>query len=44
MDHYVDEVSFHQGSRIEAIVKLQRKTEKVIDNFYEDLRRESVED
>ena len=32
-DHYVDEVSFHEVSKIETTVILQRK-EKIIDNFY----------
>ena len=31
-DHYVDEVSF------------KRKEEKIIDNFYKDLRSESIEE
>ena len=44
MDHYVDEVSFHEVLGIETIVILQRKAEKIIDNFYKDLRRESVEE
>ena len=43
-DHYVDEVSFHEVSEIEATVILQRKEEKIIDNFYKDLRSESIEE
>ena len=37
-----DEVSFHEVSGIETIVILQRKAEKIIDNIYKDLRRESM--
>ena len=44
MDHYADKVSFHEVSVIETIVILQRKAEKIIDNFYKDLRREWVEE
>ena len=43
-DHYVDEVSFHEVSKIETTVILQRKEEKIIDNFYKDLRSESIEE
>ena len=43
-DHYVDEVSFHEVSEIETTVILQRKEEKIIDNFYKDLRSESIEE
>ena len=44
MDHYADKVSFHEVSVIETIVILQRKAEKIIDNFYKDLRRDWVEE
>ena len=44
MDHYADKFSFHEVSVIETIVILQRKAEKIIDNFYKDLRREWVEE
>ena len=44
MDHHVDKVSFHEVSGIETIVILQRKAEKIIDKFYKDLRKESVEE
>ena len=37
-DHYVDEVSFSKFQ------KLKRKEEKIIDNFYKDLRSESIEE
>ena len=43
-DHYVDEVNFHEVSKIETTVILQRKEEKIIDNFYKDLRSESIEE
>ena len=43
-DHYVDEVNFHKVSKIETTVILQRKEEKIIDNFYKDLRSESIEE
>ena len=43
-DHYVDDVSFHEVSEIETTVILQRKEEKIIDNFYKDLRSESIEE
>ena len=33
-DHYVDKVNFHEVSKIETTVILQRKEEKIIDNFY----------
>ena len=43
-DHYVDKVNFHEVSKIETTVILQRKEEKIIDNFYKDLRSESIEE
>ena len=43
-DHYVDEVNFHEVSKIATTVILQRKEEKIIDNFYKDLRTESIEE
>ena len=43
-DHYVDKVNFHEVSKIETTVILQRKEEKIIDNFYKDLRSESFEE
>ena len=33
MDHYVDEVSFHEVSGIETNIILQIKSERIIDNF-----------
>ena len=44
MDHYVDEVIFHEVSGTETIVTLPRKAERIIDNFYKGLRRETVEE
>ena len=37
-----DKVSFHEVSGTETIVILQRKAEKIIDNIYKDLRRETM--
>ena len=39
MDHYVDEVSFHEVSGIETIVTLQRKAEKIIESVEEEKLR-----
>ena len=36
MDHYVDEVSFHEVSGIETIVTLQRKAKKIIESGEEE--------
>ena len=44
VDHYIDEVRFHEALGTETIVILQRKAEKIIDNFYKDLESESVKE
>ena len=44
VDHYIDQFRFHEALGTETIVILQRKAEKIIDNFLKDLERESVEE
>ena len=44
VDHYIDQFRFNEALGTETIVILQRKAEKIIDNFLKDLERESVEE
>ena len=44
VDHYIDQFRFREALGTETIVILQRKAEKIIDNFLKDLERESVEE